>query len=311
MRVLPLCLVAVLMLGCAPPRSGVDWHAYTTQLEQLGYMSKKRYPQDAPVDADLLARNFERLAFVAEQDAATRNEHLTGPEHAHLRKWREAVVYRITELDDGETEFKRKVSRYLKRLHLLTGVEILPGKRKKDRAPGEPVPNLMIIYGPDLLMARLARLDRDRSGNQASAGSKTKDGTDARRAIFRSIADRIRKWRAAPSPCAGTAFVATQPKGDRVFGEIFGAIIYIRSEIPESLLDACVEEELAQVFGIMNDDASARPSIFNDDQEFALLTFHDELLLRILYDPRLRPGMKPEDAMPIVRRIARELRPGT
>jgi hypothetical protein len=46
-----------------------------------------------------------------------------------------------------------------------------------------------------------------------------------------------------------------------------------------------------------------RPSIFNDDGEFALLTEHDEHLLRILYDPRLKPGMTAEEAMPLVRRI--------
>jgi len=53
-----------------------------------------------------------------------------------------------------------------------------------------------------------------------------------------------------------------------------------------------------------------RPSIFNDDGEFALLTDHDEDLLRILYDLRLAPGMTAEQAMPIVRRIAGELAPG-
>ena len=51
----------------------------------------------------------------------------------------------------------------------------------------------------------------------------------------------------------------------------------------------------------------ARPSIFNDDDEFALLTRHDELLLEMLYDPRLRPGMTAAEAMPIVRVMAAEL----
>ncbi|MFT7253735.1 MAG: hypothetical protein ACI81Q_001152, partial [Paracoccaceae bacterium] len=51
----------------------------------------------------------------------------------------------------------------------------------------------------------------------------------------------------------------------------------------------------------------ARPSIFNDDEEFALLTTHDELLLRILYDPRLSPGMQPDQARPILRVIAQGL----
>jgi Protein of unknown function (DUF2927) len=61
--------------------------------------------------------------------------------------------------------------------------------------------------------------------------------------------------------------------------------------------------------GLPNDDAAVRPSIFNDGKEFGVLTAHDELLLRILYDPRLEPGMTPATAMPLVRRIIAELRP--
>ena len=47
-----------------------------------------------------------------------------------------------------------------------------------------------------------------------------------------------------------------------------------------------------------------------DDEEFALLTPHDALLLRILYDRRLRPGMTPAEATPIVETIAAELMGG-
>jgi hypothetical protein len=64
---------------------------------------------------------------------------------------------------------------------------------------------------------------------------------------------------------------------------------------------------MAQGMGLSNDSPEARPSVFNDDEEFALLTPHDEALLRILYDPRLRPGMTAEEAMPIVRAIAEEI----
>ncbi|MEM7320471.1 MAG: DUF2927 domain-containing protein, partial [Pseudomonadota bacterium] len=48
-------------------------------------------------------------------------------------------------------------------------------------------------------------------------------------------------------------------------------------------------------------------SIFNDDDEFALLTSHDEKLLAMLYDPRLKQGMSADDARPVSRIIAREL----
>ncbi len=85
------------------------------------------------------------------------------------------------------------------------------------------------------------------------------------------------------------------------------AIAIIRAEHPPLLRLSCIHEELAQGLGLANDSPQARPSIFNDDEEFGLLTTHDELLLRILYDPRLTAGMMPSEAAPIARTIAREL----
>jgi len=70
---------------------------------------------------------------------------------------------------------------------------------------------------------------------------------------------------------------------------------------------SCIHEELAQGLGLANDSPQARPSIFNDDEEFAYLTRHDELLLEMLYDPRLEPGMTVDTAAPLVRRIAEEI----
>ena len=62
--------------------------------------------------------------------------------------------------------------------------------------------------------------------------------------------------------------------------------------------------------GLANDSPSARPSIFNDDDEFALLTTHDELLLKMLYDPRLKAGMTLPEAKPIIRTITTEFLSG-
>ena len=85
------------------------------------------------------------------------------------------------------------------------------------------------------------------------------------------------------------------------------AVALIRAELPPRLRRSCIHEELAQGMGLANDSPRARPSLFNDDEEFAYLTRHDELLLQILYDPRLRPGMTEAEARPIVLQIAREL----
>lgn len=85
------------------------------------------------------------------------------------------------------------------------------------------------------------------------------------------------------------------------------AVALIPAEHPDLIRLSCVHEEIAQGLGLPNDSPAARPSIFNDDDEFALLTSHDEMLLRMLYDPRLRPGMTAAEALPAARIIAREL----
>lgn len=87
------------------------------------------------------------------------------------------------------------------------------------------------------------------------------------------------------------------------------AIGVIRAEHPPLLRRSCFHEEIAQGMGLANDSPEARPSIFNDDEEFALLTRQDELMLTVLYDPRLQPGMTAAQAQPVIRKIAEELLP--
>ncbi len=85
------------------------------------------------------------------------------------------------------------------------------------------------------------------------------------------------------------------------------AVALIRAEHPDLVRLSCIHEEIAQGLGLPNDSPAARPSIFNDDDEFAFLTDHDELLLKMLYDPRLKPGMTAAQARPVTRIIARDL----
>ncbi|MFN7052469.1 MAG: DUF2927 domain-containing protein, partial [Gemmobacter sp.] len=85
----------------------------------------------------------------------------------------------------------------------------------------------------------------------------------------------------------------------------------VRAEHPDLLRLSCLHEEIAQGLGLANDSPLARPSIFNDDEEFALLTRQDELMLKMLYDPALRPGMTAAEARPIVKAIATRLTGGS
>lgn len=85
------------------------------------------------------------------------------------------------------------------------------------------------------------------------------------------------------------------------------AVAIIRAEHPDLLRQSCYHEEIAQGLGLSNDSPAARPSIFNDDDEFALLTRQDELLLQMLYDDRLPLGAGPAEARPVVEVLASEL----
>ena len=81
------------------------------------------------------------------------------------------------------------------------------------------------------------------------------------------------------------------------------ALAIIRAEHPPVLKKACFHEEIAQGLGLHNDNPAAHPSIFNDNDEFALLTEQDALLLRILYDPRLPAGIELHEAQPILKQL--------
>jgi hypothetical protein len=85
------------------------------------------------------------------------------------------------------------------------------------------------------------------------------------------------------------------------------AFVYIPAEHPDLMRLACIHEEIAQALGLPNDVGTARPSIFNDDEEFALLTRQDEAMLRMLYSPALRAGMTEAEARPIVERLAADI----
>ena len=89
--------------------------------------------------------------------------------------------------------------------------------------------------------------------------------------------------------------------------EIVSALVIIRNELPKLLRKACFHEEMAQSLGLSNDSHLARPSIFNDDDEFATLTEFDEILLKILYDERLKTGMTLRSSSEILRTIANEI----
>ena len=88
------------------------------------------------------------------------------------------------------------------------------------------------------------------------------------------------------------------------------ARVFISLNIRQHEIYHCILEELTQMMGLFNDSSSLPHSIFNDFNNKRLsLPEHDRALLRILYDPRIKPGMTKEEALPVAWQILREIRP--
>lgn len=107
---------------------------------------------------------------------------------------------------------------------------------------------------------------------------------------------------AASSRCYAQLLGSTQP-----FGAISHAVVLIDAQSSKTERRACLHQELIQVAGLPADACHYRPSVFCEADFPQTITETDLILLRTLYDPRLKPGMTREEAMPIARQIIREL----
>jgi DUF2927 family protein len=70
----------------------------------------------------------------------------------------------------------------------------------------------------------------------------------------------------------------------------------------------CAYEEILQALGPINDDASIPWTMFNDAVHMGFFDIYDQLLLNVLYDPRIRPGMSRQEAGTVVPAILPDVR---
>jgi hypothetical protein len=231
---------------------------------------------DTPFTDTQLARNFVRIALFNEyrDDSDFRHPQAT---ISNLRRWtgpiRMSVEFGASVPLAQRDVDEASISTYAARLSRVSGVPI----RMTDRNP-----NFHVLF-----------LDED---DRRAYG-------DRLRALIPNISDAtVRTFENLPRDQL-CVVIGTFAPGQSNY---IKAVAMIRAEHPSLMRSACIHEELAQGMGLANDSPGARPSIFNDDEEFALLTTHDELLLRMLYDPRLQTGMAPAVAAPIARQIARD-----
>jgi hypothetical protein len=228
-------------------------------------------------DAGDLVRNFEAIAFYQEYGSAG----ISAPGTAGaLTRWEDPVrltaVFGPSVSEAARSNDADVLERYAGRLSRLTGhpVSVTPQRRS----------NFTVIF---------AGMDDD-----AFVGEQV------RKAIPQISSANLQLFMNPPRSYYCMVLAASDPDNPVTYNR---AVALIRAEHPTLVRESCIHEEIAQGLGLSNDSPRARPSIFNDDDEFALLTSHDEKLLTMLYDPRLEPGMSAEQARPVTRIIAREL----
>ncbi|MFN0113668.1 MAG: DUF2927 domain-containing protein [Paracoccaceae bacterium] len=248
-----------------------------TNLLSQGLLRTDGGARDTPFTDRQLAENFIRIALFDEY-VSERGVLVPAASESRLRRWdgpiRMSVEFGASVPDAQRLKDRGSVTAYAARLSRLTGLPI---------AVGAADPNFTVLV-----------LNEDER---------------------RTVGPRLRALVRGVDPAAVAAVVNMAPETYcTVFSFSSGksaaysrAIAVIRGEHPDLLRLSCIHEELAQGLGLVNDSPSARPSIFNDDEEFALLTRQDEMLLRMLYDPRLKLGMTPDDARPLVETIAVQL----
>ncbi|MAE43618.1 MAG: hypothetical protein CMF63_01255 [Magnetovibrio sp.] len=79
--------------------------------------------------------------------------------------------------------------------------------------------------------------------------------------------------------------------------------VVINSEREETGINHCLLEEISQSLGLPNDSDAIRPSIFSDRDRLTRLAPSDEILLKTLYHPLMRPGLPRAQALARARKI--------
>jgi hypothetical protein len=263
-----------------PTAKSVSASAYYTQVQQT-LLSQGLLRTDPGSDIRftdrLLADNFMRIALFDEyrrSNAGFVREETEG----RLRRWevpiRLGVRFGASVPLDRQATDRARISSFAARLASLTGHSIT-----------------LDDANPNFVIQIVSEDEREALGPKLRAFLPNLSPSDVAGITF--------------MPRTTYCLVYALSEGNS--GAYTRAFAVIRAEHPDLLRLSCLHEELTQGLGLPNDSPRARPSIFNDDEEFALLTDQDELMLRMLYAPELRPGMSVAEARPIVESLARRL----
>jgi Protein of unknown function (DUF2927) len=255
--------------------------AYYTQVQTAllaqGLMRTDGGGSDTPFDARTLADNFLRVALFDEY-ARGANGPVQRETQSRLRRWvdpvRVGLRFGPSVPASLQAADRARVASYLARLAALTGHPV---------GLSDTAPNFWLYI--------VSEDEREALGPTVSAALPGLSPGDV----------------AGITDLPKSTYCLVYATSQGTTGVYNRAFAVVRAEHPDLLRLSCLHEEIAQGLGLANDSPRARPSIFNDDEEFALLTRQDELMLKMLYNPAFRPGMTEAEARPLAEALATEL----
>jgi hypothetical protein len=90
-------------------------------------------------------------------------------------------------------------------------------------------------------------------------------------------------------------------------GRIVWATIVVNNALEPAAMTACLLEEMTQALGLPNDSDLVQPSVFNNRSQPVQLGRSDLIVIRTLYDAKLKAGMGKLEAMAIAGSVIAEL----
>ena len=168
----------------------------------------------------------------------------------------------------AETGWATYAWRHLRELEAITGLKFTDSLKRKKR------PHITIVFTNRMLLGKVP---------------------------IPGVSHALQAEMSAPGGCYFVAFPAKSGALDR-------AVVVVNTDRPAQDIDSCILEELTQSLGLPNDTDLIRPSIFSDHDHLVRLSTGDSILLKTLYNKRMKPGMSKKAAMTMARLLfAQEL----
>lgn len=198
-----------------------------------------------------------------------------GPPGGQLAKWQRPLRVALVDVPDPQ-------ARQIAQAHLAT-LESLSGLDVEEAEPRGA--NLLVFFADDPVAA--ARRHRGLYRHRV---------TDPRR-FEALLAER------ADSTCFGFLW-GGWPTG----GGVDFATVFVRTDRGERTLQGCLVQQTTQVMGLRHDLDPDADSIFSDSGRHDDLTDSDRMMLRLLYDARLKPGLRWPESEALARAALRDLK---